>query len=149
MVIFSMGIFTRLPIWSQTLFRNGLVTELSPNRNGYPLWCGNPHMDMGIGLFLIPIWQWSSSISIWGCASPRFYMVIPGNPRFHAGIDVFTIPVWKRGDPVSKWGFVNPRYHTVIPGNPHIRTCRSNATTALGWVRTKAGREILVSWPKF
>jgi hypothetical protein len=54
---FYMGIFTQLPIWSQTLFRNGLVvTELSPYRNGYSLWCGNPRINTGIGLFLIPIW---------------------------------------------------------------------------------------------
>jgi hypothetical protein len=54
--VFYMGIFTRLPIWTQTLFWNGLVTELSPYRNRYPLWCGNPCIDTGIGLFLIPIW---------------------------------------------------------------------------------------------
>ncbi len=54
--IFYMGIFTRLPIWSQTLFRNGLVTNLSLYRNGYPLWCDNPRINTGIGLFLIPIW---------------------------------------------------------------------------------------------
>ncbi len=54
--VFYMGIFTRLPIWAQTLFWNGLVTELSPYRNGYPLWCGNPHIDTWIGQFLIPIW---------------------------------------------------------------------------------------------
>jgi hypothetical protein len=43
-------IFTRLPVWAQTLFWNGLVTELSPYWNGYPLWCGNPCIDTGIGL---------------------------------------------------------------------------------------------------
>jgi hypothetical protein len=54
--VFYMGIFIRLPIWAQTLFWNGLVTELSPYRNGYPLWCSNPRIDTGVGLFLIPIW---------------------------------------------------------------------------------------------
>jgi hypothetical protein len=61
-------------------------------------------------------------MSIWGCASPRFYVVIPGNSHTETGINVFSIPVWKQGDPVSIWGFVNPCYHTVIPGNPHIGT---------------------------
>jgi hypothetical protein len=91
--IYYLGIFTRLPIWSLTRFRNGFMTELSLYRNGYPLWCGNPRTYTGIGLFLIPIWEWSIFISIWGCACPRFYMVIPGNPCFHAGIDVCAIPV--------------------------------------------------------
>jgi hypothetical protein len=86
-------------------------------------------------------------------------MVIPGNPHFHTGIDVFAIPVWKRGDPVSIWGFVNPRYYTVISGNPcigmgidviSILVWKQGVPVPIwGFVRAKAGREILLSWPKF
>jgi hypothetical protein len=82
---------------------------------------GNPHVEMGINVFSIPVWKRGDPISIWGFVNPRSYTVIPGNPRIGMWINAISIPVWKWGVPVLIWGFVNSHY----------------------------GREILVSWPKF
>jgi hypothetical protein len=74
---------------------------------------GNPRIETGIDVFLIPVWKQGDPVSIWGFVNPCYHTVIPGNPHIGTGIDVTSIPVWKRGVPIPIWGFVNPRYHMV------------------------------------
>jgi hypothetical protein len=74
---------------------------------------GNPCIETGINVFLIPVWKRGNPISIWGFVNPRYHMVIPGNPCIGMEIDVISIPVWKWGVPAPIWGLVNPRYHTL------------------------------------
>ena len=44
---YHLGIFSRIPKLKQSPYGNGLVTELSPYGNGYPLPYGDPHMVTG------------------------------------------------------------------------------------------------------
>ena len=54
---YHLGIFSRIPKLKQSPYGNGLVTELSPYGNGYPLPYGDPHMVTGMCFIAIPIWK--------------------------------------------------------------------------------------------
>jgi len=79
---YHLGIFSRIPKLKQSPYGNGLVTELSPYGNGYPLPYGDPHMVTGS----------SESSSPYGNGDPHMETGMHngfGDPRYHMGI-----PIW-------------------------------------------------------
>ena len=79
---YHLGIFSRIPKLKQSPYGNGLVTELSPYGNGYPLPYGDPHMVTGS----------SDSSSPYGNGDPHMETGMHNgfsDPRYHTGI-----PIW-------------------------------------------------------
>jgi len=83
MVIITIwGFFLGSPNGNESPYGNGLVTELSPYGNGYPLPYGDPHMVTGS----------SDSSSPYGNGDPHMETGMHSgfsDPRYHTGI-----PIW-------------------------------------------------------
>ncbi len=122
-----MGIFTSIPKSKQTLFGNGLVTELSPFGNGDPFLYGDPHIETGNHVSCSPYGNRD-------CPFPYGDVLFPygdhhtetgidtspyGNRRLTEGRIKTTLPISIWGIPVQKWGGRPKNSHM---GTPRFRT---------------------------